>query len=64
MGTISRKFCLRPTELQPFRLPARLKKSEIVRELGFCITVGNAVPGVPPLLAIAERHRGRSLQVL
>jgi hypothetical protein len=25
-------------------------------------TVGNAVPGVPPLLAIAECHRGHSLQ--
>jgi hypothetical protein len=24
--------------------------------------VGNAVPGVPPLLAIAECHRGHSLQ--
>jgi len=36
--------------------------TEAVREFGAFFPVGNAVSGVPPLLAIAERHRGRSLQ--
>lgn len=37
-------------------------QAEGVREFGSFFPVGNAVSGVPPLLAITERHRGRSLQ--